>query len=111
MPESRAVIEGKIRRLRERAIVLAASLDQPARARRRTRNLLLSAAGIAGGLILAPVTGFGSFSIMLASGYVLVDNLVEDNEVYVQDLKAQFELEQLNREIAELERAIQNPNM
>lgn len=111
MPERRTVIEAEIRGLRDRAIALAASLDQPARAKRRTRNLLLSAAGIAGGLILAPVTGFGSFAIMVASGYVLTDNLVEDNEVYVQDLKAQFELQQLNREIEELERASQNPNM
>lgn len=95
----------RIRALRKRIIELQASLDPPNRARRRTRNLLVSGAGFFGGLILSSVTGPGGFAVSLASAYVLMDNLAEDSEVHVHDRKARAELQRLTRQIEALERA------
>jgi len=95
--------------LRRRIIELEATLDKPAKARRRTRNLLFSAACFGGGLLISPIMGAGSFVIALLSAHLLIDNPAEDNEIHVDDVEARAELQQLESQVKDLERRSRQP--
>jgi hypothetical protein len=66
----------------------------------------VSAVAFAGGLILSPITGFGSFAITLAGWGLFVSSLAEDNEVFADDINARRELHNLIKEIEELEKTV-----
>ncbi|NIJ43067.1 hypothetical protein FHS78_003377 [Parvibaculum indicum] len=97
--------DGEIRELLHsleiEAHIIFASLDLPHQAGRRTRNLILSAAGLFAGAAISSMTVWGLVATLFAL-YVLIDNFLEDAEIYKADREARQRLSYLRQKAKEL---------
>jgi len=74
-----------------------AQLDPPAKARRRSIKLLVSGSVIVAGIAATPLTGWSAL-LAIASGGVFLSDLMEDNAIYVGDLRSRQDLRRLRAE-------------